>query len=1059
MSAVLPGTASNSLQDEAIHAPVGGAQKIVAGAGTGKTSTMVRRFAHLVEHHRMDPNRILAVTFTNRAAAELRDRVTEELLARNLIADRASLDTAWIGTFHALCTRLLRDDCYEIGFDRDTGVIDQLEERLLVKEVQRSLRDGEIPGAGILELEGIGIEGAFKLSSETFGFIQRMKGMGLTPDVLDQHCCDAAESFWRAVAQPVDQADRGGEERVAEEEAAKLICATYTEYERRLAEIRMMDFDGILLRTREALRTNPRWGARCRDRFEYLIVDEFQDTNRVQLEVLELLSQPGFANVSVVGDPKQSIYGWRDAEIRNILDFKGESRRLTTNYRSVQPILDLATHIIRVDPQFADEPPLLAEGRPGQPDSVCMYSATSPDEEARFMASEILQLREEGRAWSEIAILTRMRRPPVAFEQELRRAGIPYVTAGGHGFFEREEIKDLMSYLGVIHDPLDEQALVRMLQGPLVRCTDGEIYRIFRRRRRETGTLHGWDALEVAAAEEFPELDTSTRVRLEEAVALVRRHMASKAGVSTSELVQAVIDETRYATYAAGDVSEADRRLGNLRKLYRMATEFETRQVFSGLGDFIEYVDLHAEHEIEVGEADISGADAVRFLTVHAAKGLEFPVVFLAHVKPFREQHRGWIFFDQEMGLILRNLGDGVETSKHAAWKDARVGNLPMDLERGEMRRLMYVAITRAKERLYLSTTRKDEPTWESVLSDLDAKGRPRQKPDDDYFRTLAVFAQSSGAAVLLPRATEAAPYAPPAQVGDADLPTHLRAIARPETATTRSGSKVGNRIEVSFSQLEAFAQCPLRYRYIYEWRLPAPPDGLWPEEKVDRTGSVPASVLGTLVHATLEAFHQPGPGDGIGGMPRLAELWSEASRGVLSDQDAQGTWAKAAAPMFESYLGLDLSTFPTLATEQEFNLIEVVDEQEVLIRGFIDRLCDGPDGPVLVDYKTNTAIGEGASAAYARQRSIYERASRVILELKPRPVLVELRRGLVHKPDPASSWAEVEEMLRSIVKGRREAPVSPPCGPCAYRATCPASTLRRPLAHAEGPISDEVLT
>src|ERR1019366_5300030 len=228
-----------------------------------------------------------------------------------------------------------------------------------------------------------------KVTTEVFSFMQRMKGRGITPATLEGACRDGADTFWTDLVDPaVDPAVEDGDERLAEEEVARLVCATYHEDERRLAAKRMLDFDGILLRLRDALRANPPWQQRVRDRFQYIIVDEFQDTSKVQLEVLEMLAQPAFSNVSVVGDPKQSIYGWRDAQIRNLLAFPGDERLLLTNYLSVQPILDMATHLIRKDAQFAGEPDLVAYAGGGDVRSVCLYRADPPEDEAQFVAGQ-----------------------------------------------------------------------------------------------------------------------------------------------------------------------------------------------------------------------------------------------------------------------------------------------------------------------------------------------------------------------------------------------------------------------------------------------------------------------------------------------------------------------------------------------------------------------------------------------------------------------------------------------------------------------------------------------
>jgi DNA helicase-2/ATP-dependent DNA helicase PcrA len=1042
-------SAINDLQHAAATADHGRAQKIVAGAGTGKTWTMVERFAHLVGQHHFDPNRIVAVTFTNRAAAELRSRVVARLVDAALVPDRASMDAAWIGTFHGLSVRLLRGDCYEIGFDRDTRVIDQLEERLLVDDVLKVLRDGEIPAAGILEMEAMSAQAAMKVSAEAFGFIQRMKGMGFGPHPLAARCKECGEVYWRELAGTAGGVAAGGQdERIAEEEVARLICATYHEYERRLAARRMLDFDGILLRVRDALRTNRSWAQRVRERFQYLIVDEFQDTSRVQYEVLELLAQDGFANVSVVGDAKQSIYGWRDAQIRNIVDFPGEPRLLLTNYRSVQPILDLATHVIRKDPQFADEPRLLADDGGGDDRSVCLYRADTPEDEARFVAEQIVRVHAEGTPWSKIAILTRMRRPPVAFEQELRAHRIPYVTAGGYGFFDREEIKDVMAYLAVIDNPLDHMALVRVLQGPLTRVTDGQLHRLLRGAQVPEAELrHKWDLLARAEAGGLTDLgDADTAERVTRTLALVRVLAARRAGMSVGDLVQAVIDETGYVSLAGSDAAEAPRRLGNLRKLYRMAGDFEASQAFTGLDDFIRYVELHDEHAIEVSEADISGSDAVRFMTVHAAKGLEFPVVFLAQVKPVRARHMGWLFFDEEMGLILKDLGgeDDAKTVKHEEWVRRRDGQLPKDVERAEARRLIYVAITRAERQLYVSATRRDEADWEAVLSGLDAKRRARREPDDDHFRTMALFLREGGTGTLLDRdrgpavvrAGAAAPI-PPVPGAAVALPSNAGVLAHERAAG------ISERLTVSFSQLEVLAQCGLRYRYMYEWRLPAPPDDLWPKREPTSDAAMAAADLGTLVHAVLERFHQPGAGDGAGGIARLREFWDELAAAAEGVARAAAVWDATARAMFEHYLRSDVAGMTTIATEQEVNLVVDADGRPVLVRGFIDRLCRDADGGVwVVDYKTNRSLGAESLTVYGRQLAIYQRAAKEALGLDAAAMLIEMRTGAVHRAG-SDGWSAVEQLLSTLVTGERTAPAQPPCWGCAYWRACPASTRR----------------
>ena len=260
--------------------------------------------------------------------------------------------------------------------------------------------------------------------------------------------------------------------------------------------------------------------------------------------------------------------------------------------------------------------------------------------------------------------------------------------------------------------------------------------------------------------------------------------------------------------------------------------------------------------------------------------------------------------------------------------------------------------------------------------------------------------------------------------------------------ATSEPAVRASARMELSFSALELFAQCPLRYRYASEWRLPVPPDDLWPADAEPSSRAVNAATLGTLVHATLEEFHHPGPLDGLGGLTRLRELWNDATNEVLSPEVGTDVWERQAEAMFARYLELDVAGFRTVATEQEVNLVEEIDGREVVIRGFIDRLCEDPTGTaVIVDYKTNREIGAEAGAAYSRQLAIYERAAGSALGIAAMPMLIELRKGTIRRPDAEYGWASVEDVMRVVLSEARPAPPDAPCGACAYRGNCPAST------------------
>src|SRR4029077_13353541 len=300
----------------------------------------------------------------------------------------------------------------------------------------------------------------------------------------------------------------GPDPALAELEAIEVLFVIYKTYEDALHAAGLRDFDDLILDVIGSLERVPEFRARCRERFRYLLVDEFQDTNRIQLDLIRLLSADNFGNVAVVGDAKQSIYGWRDAEIENIRTrFPGRRLPLTHNRRSFQGILDCATDFIHRDPDFAAEPELVATRGPGDGPPVSVVMAPDARTEARSVAETIRRLHVRGRAFREIAVLSHsVRMLPREFEDELRRQGIPYVTSGGSGFFDRQEIKDVLALLRLAENPMDDGALVRILQGPIVRLADAGMYRLASRRFERSG-MRLRDCFDESMREGFPEME------------------------------------------------------------------------------------------------------------------------------------------------------------------------------------------------------------------------------------------------------------------------------------------------------------------------------------------------------------------------------------------------------------------------------------------------------------------------------------------------------------------------------------------------------------------------
>ncbi len=987
------------------HAGPDGAFLIAAGPGTGKTHTMVERFTWLVGEHRVPVDSILAVTFTERAAAELRERVTAAL------GRVEAMEGAWIGTFHGVCARLLRENAYVVGVPRELRVLDEVGQRLLIDDLRARLRSGE---AGAVDLESLNELGADEVSDllrNGLGFALKLKGRGIGPAEFKARAGELHQAYW---------AGRSGQPpAAAEAEAVGVLHAVYEAYEQHLRAASLMDFDDLILRVIRGLQEVPEFAAWCRRRFEYILVDEFQDSNRIQLELIRRLAAPGFGNVAVVGDAKQSIYGWRDAEIENIRSrFPGQRLPLTLNRRSRQEILDFATAFVRLDPEFGEEPGLVAERGSGGAGAVTVAMAADSRREARLIASEIVRLHEAGHLYSEIAVLAHsVRYLPSEFEEELRGHGIPYVTSGGAGFFDREEVKDVVALLRLAADPMDDGALARVLQGPVVRLDDQAMYSLAIRRLGRRG-MRLRDCWTEAAAEGFPEVPAPVLERAQAVLGVADRLARARDALTVADVLNRLLDESGYLRHAhLRALREGPRGLLNLRKVFRMASRFERNSPLAGIADFVAHLDRMVEAEVAVGEAEAGASEAVQLLTVHAAKGLEFPIVFLVNLRPPRPRDSERLFFDPEsMGFVMRYWrGD-----RHPHFREAEPSGPAIKLAREERRRAVYVALTRARDRLYVSATRE-----EASLAEVESAA------SDDHFAELLGWARlHPEAATLLEAEQLDLPHLEPVVrernghgIAAAVL-DRLAAIAAAPTAG--QGGSLEEEVELSFSQLHEFEVCPVRYRFRQVWEVPAPPDELLPA----RARGGPAADLGAAVHEALRAWHVAG-GDLVAGFREVAAASALDPESVAAGEE-----------MLAGYFASPLAGAPTLGAEVGFNLRL----EGVRVRGVVDRVAATAGGRLLVDYKTNREIDPALQAAYEVQLQLYGLAAQRGLlpgEGSPRLAIFDLRRSrlLDVEPDPDGVAARVKAVASRIAGGDFE--LGPehakrPCWMCAYRPVCP---------------------
>ncbi|MDE2581785.1 MAG: UvrD-helicase domain-containing protein [Rhodospirillales bacterium] len=559
-------TRLNQAQREAVET-LDGPLLVLAGAGTGKTRVLTTRFAHLLLTGRAYPSQVLAVTFTNKAAREMRERVSA-ILGR-------PVEGLWLGTFHALGARMLRAHAPLVGLSPNFTILDTDDQIRLVKQVME---------AGRLDTRRWAPPAMANI-------IQRWKDRGLTPERI-------------TAAEDTDFAAGQGR-------------AVYAAYQARLKALNAVDFGDLLLQATELLRSNPEVLAQYHHRFRYILVDEYQDTNVVQYLWLRLLAQAR-RNICCVGDDDQSIYSWRGAEVENILrfehDFPGAKIvRLEANYRSTAPILAAAAALIA-----HNEGRLGKTLRPGRTDAegepVTVVSLWDSDEEARMVGERIETLRRDGHALAEMAVLVRAGFQTRAFEERLITLAIPYRVVGGLRFYERQEIRDAIAYLRLLVQPADDLAFERVINVP----------------RRGVGEVALRGLHEAARAQDVPLTVAAARLiaegglrgKAKEGVAGLLRDLDRwREGLARDGHVAAtatLLDESGYTAMWQQDKSpEAPGRLENLKELVRALAEFET------LGGFLDHVALVMENE------EASAGDRVSLMTLHGAKGLEFDTVFL----------------------------------------------------------------------------------------------------------------------------------------------------------------------------------------------------------------------------------------------------------------------------------------------------------------------------------------------------------------------------------------------------------------------------------------------
>jgi DNA helicase II / ATP-dependent DNA helicase PcrA len=620
----------NERQCEAVAATEG-PLLILAGAGSGKTRVITVRIAYLISERHVPPHNILAVTFTNKAAQEMRERVTRLLGGQKLAS------APLVSTFHSLCVRMLRRDIEKLeeGYTRAFTIYDQDDSVRVVKSCVKDLGyDDQRLGARQVQ-----------------SAISHAKNSGLD-----------ADSF----AARVESHD---EKRAA-------IARVFRLYEERLVNNNALDFDDLLIKAVRLLRKREDVRAHYNERFRYILVDEYQDTNALQFALINFLTRKQ-QNICVVGDESQSIYRWRGADISNILNFEqhypdAKIIKLEQNYRSTQNILDTADAVIKHNTERKDKT-LWTANPAGSP--IRYYQALDAETEARFVAAKIEEHRRADPK-TRAAVLYRTNAQSRLFEEAMRRAGLPYNIVGGFSFYERAEVRDIVSYLKLALNPHDSVALLRVVNTP-ARGLGKQTLDELDRRAKDYG-VSLWETIGIVTNDPAG-FNPRAVAALKKFQAVVEGLVARAQKESASEVVKAAILDTGYAdALKAENTEEAEGRLENLQELVNAAVDYDAEED-AGLRDFIDAAALVSDTDQYRGDAPVT------LMTMHSAKGLEFPVVFIV------------------------GMEDGL-------FPHSRSAADPQELE--EERRLAYVAITRAEKFLYVTHAMRRRVYGEELASE-----------------------------------------------------------------------------------------------------------------------------------------------------------------------------------------------------------------------------------------------------------------------------------------------------------------------------------------------------
>jgi DNA helicase-2/ATP-dependent DNA helicase PcrA len=945
---------------------------IVAGAGTGKTTVITRRIAYLVTAKLARPSEILALTFTDKAAEEMEGRV--DLLVPYGFADM------WISTFHAFGDRVLRDEGLALGLNTDLRVLSRPEQVVFLR--------GRLFDLPLNRFRPLGDPTRHLQALVTL--FSRAKDEAMSP-----------EDYRAFAADLLDRAKTNSEDAALREEAGQQeeLAACYAAYQRLLAEWGAVDFGDQVLLCLRLFREHPLILQKYRERFRYILVDEFQDTNHAQWELVKLLTGPA-GNITVVGDDDQSIYRFRGAAISNILEFTvayPEARRivLRENFRSGQPSLDAAYRLIRHnDPDRLEvregiEKRLIAKTPEGPPPRHMHFDTVSSEADG---VARLIAERVEAGIWAyrDVAILVRANRDADPFLRAMNMQGIPWRFSGNQGLYARPEVRLLLAFLRVVADPEDTVSLYFLAGSELYEMETWPLARCASAAKRANRSLR-WVLENLDSVPEVADLDLEARATAERLLKDVREYVALSRDRSTGEvLYQFLMRSGLLKRLTAAGTPAADTRVGNIARFFEVVHRIADVADPDRVPQFIQHLDLLMEggDDPAAVEAD-EDADAVSVLTVHKAKGLEFPVVFLVTLVADRFPSRG----RREPLPLPDALMHGILSGR--------------DFHLQEERRLFYVGMTRAQRELFLTSARDYGGTRARKVS---------------RFVLEALDLPPAGPAPYKASALEAIQRQAPVVEESVEA---LRVIPEDEI------------LALSHYQVDDYLTCPLKYKYIHVLRVP-----------IREHHSV---VYGKALHEAISFYLRRKLTQSRVTEREVLEAFEAAwqSVGFLTreHEDLRLEEGRAALRRFLAEQER-MGSMPT-AVERPFTFLLGTTK----VVGRFDRVDERDGQVVIIDYKSSAVRDQKDADKKAReslQLAIYALAYEQMYNRIPDAVQLHfLESGLAGSArktvaDLQKTRATIEEVARGVrARSFTATPGYMECGYCAFREICPSTAYR----------------